>query len=79
MNCESLKTPRLYCCWDESKVFNGFDDVLKYIVEVQKTELEGFVEAIGQFAKSVDIAWDDDKLLNTILEKIEIRKHGVAL
>ncbi len=61
-------------CWDEPKLFNGFDDVLKYILDVQKKELEGFAESIAQFAVQVNIVWDDEKLLDTILAKFEICK-----
>ena len=60
-------------CWKESKIFANFDDLLDYVVELQKKELESFVNAINKFAQA-QIKWDDNKLCATVMEKIEIRR-----
>lgn len=60
-------------CWDEPKIFASFDDLLDYIVELQKKELESYADALNKFAH-VQVKWDDDKLCATALETIEIRR-----
>ena len=63
-------------CWDEPKMFKTFDELLDYIVELQKNELESFAESLSKYTKNVKIDWDDEKVQDVILEKIEIRKFA---
>ena len=60
-------------CWDEPKVFDNFDALLDYIVELQKNELESYIDALNKFAQ-VQVKWHEYKMCATVLEGIEIRR-----